>query len=361
MADTALDKDEIKEFHDTVEKIAKDAKELASLLKSSKHALIFTGAGISTSAGIADFRGPEGVWTLRAQGKRAISKRHVKMPTKAHMAFKKLIDEGLVKHLISQNTDALHVKSGIPFDKISELHGNTNMEFCKTCGRKFYRNYRTRTATQVHNHETGRKCECGGKLYDTIINFGENLPDDALESATKASRICDCSIIIGTSLRVTPACEFPFKNKSNRNIAIINLQKTPYDNEARIVCHAKADYFMELVMKELNLEIPDFIIEFDFDVKLSNSLKQVKVICSSIKLVEFFNGIKLIDVKGIESDINLESGDGKIKNFIDGDEITLRLNFNLLNPFNAIVKTKQSAKFSIKLNTFKNTITYTAA
>lgn len=361
MADTALNHNEIKEFYDSDVKIMQDIKKLALLLKSSKHAVVFTGAGISTSAGISDFRGPEGVWTLRAQGKRAISKKHIKMPTKAHMAFKKLIDEGYVKHLISQNIDGLHVKSGISFEKISELHGNTNMEFCKTCGRKYYRNYRTRTATQVHNHETGRKCDCGGKLYDTIINFGENLPDDALESASTASKLCDCSIILGTSLRVTPACEFPFKNKSNKNIAIINLQKTPYDSNASIVCHSKTDYFMELLMRELNLEIPDFILEFDLDIQLNKKLKKIKVTSSSVKLSEFFNGIKVIDVKCIENDIELKSGDGKIKNYSDGDEIILRFNFNLLNSFDADIKIAQTLKISIQLNTFKNTIAYLAA
>ena len=65
---------------------------------------------------------------------------------------------------------------------MSEVHGNTNLEVCKKkgCGKQYLRDYRTRTAKNVHDHKTGRKCECKGDLYDSIINFGENLPEKEL-------------------------------------------------------------------------------------------------------------------------------------------------------------------------------------
>ena len=49
---------------------------------------------------------------------------HKAIPTVCHMSLVKLIEKGYLKHIISQNIDGLHRKSGVPADKISELHGN---------------------------------------------------------------------------------------------------------------------------------------------------------------------------------------------------------------------------------------------
>lgn len=52
-------------------------------------------------------------------------------PSISHMAISKLIQQGYVNHLISQNVDGLHLKSGVPYDKITELHGNIFIETCQ--------------------------------------------------------------------------------------------------------------------------------------------------------------------------------------------------------------------------------------
>lgn len=92
------------------------ARQLADLIRSSKHFIVFTGAGVSTSAGIPDFRGPEGQWTLQAQGRQrttaAVSSLQA-IPTATHMALVELQNQGILKYLVSQNCDGLHRRSGI--------------------------------------------------------------------------------------------------------------------------------------------------------------------------------------------------------------------------------------------------------
>jgi len=64
-------------------------------------------------------------------------------PSKTHMLIATLIRMGIVKHLISQNTDGLHLRSGIPLELMSELHGNRYLESCVACHMKYHRDFRT--------------------------------------------------------------------------------------------------------------------------------------------------------------------------------------------------------------------------
>jgi NAD-dependent SIR2 family protein deacetylase len=117
------------------------AQKLADQIRKSKHFIVFTGAGISTSAGIPDFRGPEGSWTLLVQGRQRTKEINTltAIPTPTHMALVALQDRGILKFLISQNCDGLHRRSGILPDRIAELHGNSNREYCKDCGKEYIR------------------------------------------------------------------------------------------------------------------------------------------------------------------------------------------------------------------------------
>ena len=46
---------------------------------------------------------------------------------------------------VSQNVDGLHRKCGILAERISEMHGNTNIERCKDWGLGYLRDFRVRT------------------------------------------------------------------------------------------------------------------------------------------------------------------------------------------------------------------------
>lgn len=104
------------ERFDPLDEVDRLAIDLANRIKNSKHCIAFTGAGVSTSAGIPDFRGPKGAWTLRAQGKQLDFKASTTLqaiPSPTHMALVELQNRGFLKYLVSQNCDGLHRRSGI--------------------------------------------------------------------------------------------------------------------------------------------------------------------------------------------------------------------------------------------------------
>ncbi|KAK4450388.1 DHS-like NAD/FAD-binding domain-containing protein [Podospora aff. communis PSN243] len=259
------------ERYDTPADLDRKTSELAALITKSKHFIVFTGAGISTSAGIADFRGPTGVWTLRAQGRssqiQSVNTLQA-IPTPTHMALVALQDANILTHLVSQNCDGLHRRSGILPGRISELHGNSNRETCaKGCGREYLRDFRAVATYEktVHDHRTGRKCAvCGGNLYDTIVNFGEYLPEKPLADAREHAAKADLCLVLGSSLTVPPACDIPEITAKRRfgkgKLVIVNLQETPLDERAGLRIWARADEAMGKVMEKLGVEVPRFVL-----------------------------------------------------------------------------------------------------
>ena len=272
--------EEKKEYFDTESELEKKCVELANLIKRSKHFVGFTGAGVSTSAGIADFRsgketvlktGP-GCWEELAHGsgtKDVVSTpMQEAIPTFCHMSFVQLFNSGYLKFLISQNVDGLHRRSGIPIDRLAEVHGNTNLEKCSRCGKGYMRDTDVSDPFNydVHCHLTGRNCDdpkCNGPLEDSIINFGENLPKWELREGFRQAESADLMLSVGSSLRVTPAADMPLataKQKKSK-LVIINLQRTPLDKRADICIHAMCDDVMRRVMHNLALDVPMFILQ----------------------------------------------------------------------------------------------------
>ncbi|KAI8951282.1 NAD-dependent deacetylase sirtuin-7 [Xylaria longipes] len=245
----------------------KKADALVKLIRKSKHFIVCTGAGVSTSAGIADFRGPSGVWTLRAQGKQAQNRKSTlqAIPTPTHMALVELQNHGILTYLISQNCDGLHRRSGILPNRISELHGNSNREYCQDCGKEYLRDFRAVSTYEksIHDHRTGRQCAiCRGALLDTIINFGENLFEEPLRLAREHADKADLCLVLGSSLTVSPSNEIPetVGGKRGAKLAICNLQSTPVDRLSDIRIFAKTDDLMTRVMAKLGLPISSFIL-----------------------------------------------------------------------------------------------------
>ncbi|EFC45314.1 silent information regulator family protein [Naegleria gruberi] len=379
---TNKDGDDITEYFDETNVLNAKIEHLVNLINQSKHIVLYTGAGISRAAGIRDYRSPNGVWTMKEKGVKTVAKKDeskIIFPTRTHMAISTLYNAGKIQYVTSQNVDGLHVKSGIPRKNMSELHGNTNVEICHKCNIEYVRNFRCRNNKNVHDHRTGRFCEkCKSELEDTIINFNENLPTDQLERAEENASKADLAIVVGTSMRVNPACSLPQMCKENGGkLVIINLQLTPKDKKADLRIFAEADKVIDTVMKKLALEIPPFILETEYSLESFESVNPT----SEKKLIGFkitspsplgpmgskvlrsislkVHGSKVVSFKDtmmldpIPSDCTKISAVLKY-NLNSIDEKEAKCTIELENPLNITSKS-----FALKVNTSTNEITVT--
>jgi len=268
--------EDVKEFEESEESIREKVGKIVDLINLSKCTALFTGAGISTSAGIPDFRGPKGVWTLSKQGKavEGIKRLEELEPTKCHMVLKTLLDNQKIKYVISQNVDGLLLKAGIPPHNLAELHGNCFIEECWGCEQKYIRNYDTcddeqafagQCASCIANkkkmcHCTPRHCtKCGEYLKDSLIHFGESLHPHVVQSAGNKCLSSDLMICAGSSLSVFPACDYPkdLKQRGGK-LVIINKQKTELDWMADVHIFGDIDKIFGMIAEGLGLEVLEY-------------------------------------------------------------------------------------------------------
>ncbi len=231
------------------------AAALAELLRSARQAVVFTGAGISTESGIPDFRSPGGIWTKMApidfrdfvssaEMRREAWRRRFAMeetfatvkPNAGHQAVAELVARGKVSHVITQNIDNLHQDSGVPEDKIIEIHGNTRYAKCLSCGARAELEP-IRAHFEAHGDPPG--CTfCAGIVKTATISFGQAMPELEMDRAEQATLGCDLFIVMGSSLVVYPAAGFPLLAKRNgAKLVILNREPTDQDGSADLILH----------------------------------------------------------------------------------------------------------------------------
>lgn len=102
------------ELSESAEKLESKISIFTEAIRNANHIVFITGAGISTSCGIPDFRGPNGVWTLEEKGIKPefnIDFNTAK-PSFTHFAINSIFNSGKAGYVVSQNVDSLHLKSG---------------------------------------------------------------------------------------------------------------------------------------------------------------------------------------------------------------------------------------------------------
>ena len=228
------------------------------LMKAAERMVFFTGAGISTESGLPDYRGPDGVWTtgkIPTVGEEPQTEEdrlefwqyrresypfmQSREPNTGHRAISNLMSQGKGIAVITQNIDGLHQKSGVPEDRVIELHGSTRKLRCIPHGHIIDGDV---IQAQLEQGDPDPRCpECGGILRSDTVLFGESLPKDALEIAARVSAVTDVMVIVGSSLVVYPAAQLPqIAQKRGASLVIIDRAETALDEMADVVIRGEA-------------------------------------------------------------------------------------------------------------------------
>ncbi|OAA54939.1 SIR2 family histone deacetylase [Cordyceps fumosorosea ARSEF 2679] len=222
---------------------------IADYIKSGdvKRIVVMTGAGISTAAGIPDFRSPKtGLYNNLAR----LNLPHAEAvfeisyfkenpepfyvlakelypgkfhPTVSHVFLSLLEKKGLLQMLFTQNIDCLERSAGVPPEKIIEAHGSFATQRCVECKKEFPDD---EMRTHVHNGDVPRCVDmsCNGLVKPDIVFFGEALPREFSEQSYKVV-MADLVLIIGTSLQVYPFAGLPKMVRESIPRVLFNLEK----------------------------------------------------------------------------------------------------------------------------------------
>ena len=232
--------------------------ELVDLLRGAERVLVFTGAGISTGSGLADFRGPQGRWKQRRpvdiqnflsseagrieywdQKLQVWPSFRSARPNDTHDAVYRLDCAGKLAMVVTQNIDGLHTQAGILPEKLVELHGTNGRVVCLTCDElsdpephmEFFEKYRTPPL-----------CHCGGFLKPATISFGQSLQPEALRRATAAAKSSDLVVALGSTLSVYPAASLPLiAAEGGTPYVIINRGSTDHDRHPAVILRLEGD------------------------------------------------------------------------------------------------------------------------
>jgi NAD-dependent deacetylase len=225
-------------------------------LRSARHGLAVTGAGVSAESGIPTFRGEGGLWTRYDPVKVSSIETFVADPTSywlaskerasavlaarpnpGHVALAQIEAGGHLVAVVTQNTDGLHQAAGSR--RVIELHGSGRTVECMTCGR---REPRAEVQARLDVEMPPRCRSCGSMfLKPTVVLFGEPMPAAAVAEAYSLAGQTDVVMVVGSSLVVYPAADVPLAAlRAGARMIVINAEPTPFDRFASVVIHGRS-------------------------------------------------------------------------------------------------------------------------
>jgi NAD-dependent deacetylase len=237
--------------------------ELQRLVRGAKRGVALTGAGISTESGIPDFRSPGGLWSqnmpihygdfissaeMRAEAwrRKFVLDDATKgvTPNSAHYALARLVEEGHLSAVVTQNIDGLHLAAGTPEDRLIEIHGNGTYAKCLDCDCRYGLDW---VRERYEATKQSPLCEaCGGYVKSGTVSFGQAMPAEKLRRAEALAADADVFLALGSSLVVFPAAALPLiAKRSGAILIVVNREPTDMDAVADLVIHASLGVVFE--------------------------------------------------------------------------------------------------------------------
>ena len=231
---------------------------LVDWIRTARRILIFTGAGVSTSSGIPDFRGPNGIWKRRrpvyyddfmSSHAARVEYWEFKLeswaiyqraePNALHHAVVALERAGKVAAVVTQNVDGLHRRAGTSPELLVEMHGTDLLVECQRCGDTSDPAPHFDAFKATHRPPL---CECGGILKPATVSFGQQLKPAAIQRATAAAMTADLVLAMGSTLSVYPAASIPlFAAERGVPYVIVNQGSTDHDDHPRVTLRVEGD------------------------------------------------------------------------------------------------------------------------
>jgi len=244
---------------------------LQQFIQTHPRLFVLTGAGCSTDSGIPDYRNREGEWKRappinfqpfmqepatrqRYWARSLIGWRRIgsAQPNATHHALARLEQRGQIELLVTQNVDRLHQRAGS--ERVVDLHGRLDEVRCMTCRWRlaredFQQMLSERNPGWLHldagvapdgdadlEHQSFAQFDvppcpwCGGIVKPDVVFFGENVPRERIDEATRAWRTADAVLVVGSSLMVYSGYRFVnAAARAGKPVAALTLGRTRAD------------------------------------------------------------------------------------------------------------------------------------
>jgi NAD-dependent deacetylase len=253
--------------------VSGDIQKAAEIILSADYVVALTGAGVSVESGIRPFRGPGGIWTERgepamdgwtrfkedpaAYWERRLDPERRRVfgeslssakPNPGHVAISELESLGVLRSLVTQNIDNLHLAAGSI--NVHEIHGNRRKLRCIRCNTRF-------PAEGFDLSVIPPSCpQCRGIVKSDTVMFGEPIPTPTLNRCIEEADRSDCMLVIGTSAMVFPAAALPI-NVKRRGGALIefNLYESEISRFCDVSVRAPSGESLPLLISEIKERI----------------------------------------------------------------------------------------------------------